>query len=121
MSTTIDVGDCRPPLTEALAIVSIGPRSRTADGAIPGRESSPAVDRARARTGPARRRDPGGGRISTSRWLRTLGRSAMNLLLDTHAFILVDSNRDSCRRFALAALRDPANSVWFSVVNVGRW
>jgi PIN domain nuclease of toxin-antitoxin system len=42
----------------------------------------------------------------------------MNLLLDTHTFIWWDSDPGQLSAPALAALRDPANSVWFSVVSV---
>jgi PIN domain nuclease of toxin-antitoxin system len=42
----------------------------------------------------------------------------MNLLLDTHTFIWWDSDPTRLSRPALAALRDPANTVWFSVVSV---
>ncbi len=41
----------------------------------------------------------------------------MKLLLDTHAFIWWDSATQLSAP-ALAALCDPANSVWFSVVSV---
>ncbi len=42
----------------------------------------------------------------------------MRLLLDTHTFIWWDSNPAQLSAVALAALRDPANSVWLSVVSV---
>lgn len=42
----------------------------------------------------------------------------MKLLLDTHALIWWDSDPRQLSFVALAALRDPANSVWLSVVNV---
>jgi PIN domain nuclease of toxin-antitoxin system len=42
----------------------------------------------------------------------------MKLLLDTHAFIWWDSDPQQLSPTALAALQDPANSVWFSVVSV---
>ena len=42
----------------------------------------------------------------------------MKLLLDTHAFIWWDSDPGQLSAPALAALRDPANVVWFSVVSV---
>jgi PIN domain nuclease of toxin-antitoxin system len=42
----------------------------------------------------------------------------MKLLLDSHAFIWWDSDPGQLSAPALAALRDPANSVWFSVVSV---
>jgi PIN domain nuclease of toxin-antitoxin system len=42
----------------------------------------------------------------------------MRLLLDTNAFIWFDSNPGKLSATALAALQDPANSVWFSVVSV---
>jgi PIN domain nuclease of toxin-antitoxin system len=42
----------------------------------------------------------------------------MKLLLDTHTFIWWDSDPSQLSQAALAALRDPANLVWFSVVNV---
>jgi PIN domain nuclease of toxin-antitoxin system len=42
----------------------------------------------------------------------------MKLLLDTHTFIWWDSDPSQLSPAALAALRDPANAVWFSVVNV---
>lgn len=42
----------------------------------------------------------------------------MKLLLDTHAFIWWDSDPGQLSAAALAALRDPANSVWLSVVSV---
>ncbi len=42
----------------------------------------------------------------------------MNLLLDTHVFIWWDSNPGRLSAPALAAIRDPANTVWFSVVSV---
>jgi PIN domain nuclease of toxin-antitoxin system len=41
----------------------------------------------------------------------------MRLLLDTRAFIWWDSHPGQLSARALAALRDPENSVWFSVVN----
>lgn len=42
----------------------------------------------------------------------------MKLLLDTHAFIWWDSDPTQLSAPALAALRDPANEVWLSVVSV---
>ena len=42
----------------------------------------------------------------------------MKLLLDTHAFIWCDSDPGQLSATARAALLDPANSVWFSVVSV---
>ena len=42
----------------------------------------------------------------------------MRLLLDTHTFIWWDSNPAQLSAVASAALRDPANSVWLSVVSV---
>jgi PIN domain nuclease of toxin-antitoxin system len=42
----------------------------------------------------------------------------MKLLLDTHTFMWWDSDPRQLSGPALAALRDPANEVWFSVVNV---
>jgi PIN domain nuclease of toxin-antitoxin system len=42
----------------------------------------------------------------------------MKLLLDTHTLIWWDSDPTRLSHPALAALRDPANTVWFSVVNV---
>lgn len=42
----------------------------------------------------------------------------MRLLLDTHAFIWWDSDPTQLSATALTALRDPANSVWFSVVSI---
>ena len=42
----------------------------------------------------------------------------MKLLLDTNAFIWWDSDPGQLSAAALAALRDPANEVWFSAVNV---
>jgi len=42
----------------------------------------------------------------------------MKLLLDTHAFIWWDSDPGQLSAPVLAALRDSANSVWFSVVSV---
>jgi PIN domain nuclease of toxin-antitoxin system len=42
----------------------------------------------------------------------------MKLLLDTHTFFWWDSDPGQLSAPALAALRDPANSVWFSVVSV---
>jgi PIN domain nuclease of toxin-antitoxin system len=42
----------------------------------------------------------------------------MKLLLDTHAFIWWDSDPSLLSAPALAALRDPANEVWLSVVSV---
>lgn len=42
----------------------------------------------------------------------------MNLLLDTHSFIWWDSDPGQLSAPALAALRDPANSVWLSTVSV---
>jgi PIN domain nuclease of toxin-antitoxin system len=42
----------------------------------------------------------------------------MKLLLDTHALIWWDSDPGQLSALALAALRDPVNSVWFSVVSV---
>jgi PIN domain nuclease of toxin-antitoxin system len=42
----------------------------------------------------------------------------MKLLLDTHAFIWWDSDPAQLSAPALAALRDPANEVWLSVVSV---
>src|SRR5437660_876360 len=42
----------------------------------------------------------------------------MKLLLDTHVFIWWDSDPGQLSAPALAALRDPANSVWLSVVSV---
>ncbi len=40
----------------------------------------------------------------------------MRLLLDTHTLIWWDS--DPARLSALAALRDPANTIWLSVVSI---
>ena len=42
----------------------------------------------------------------------------MNLLLDTHAFIWWDSDPVQLSPRVAAALRDPANTVWLSVVSV---
>jgi PIN domain nuclease of toxin-antitoxin system len=42
----------------------------------------------------------------------------MRLLLDTHTFIWWDSDPARLSAGALAALRDPANIVWLSVVSV---
>jgi len=42
----------------------------------------------------------------------------MNLLLDTHAFIWWDGDQTKLSSRALAALYDPANTVWFSVVSI---
>jgi PIN domain nuclease of toxin-antitoxin system len=42
----------------------------------------------------------------------------MRLLLDTHAFIWWDSDPSRLSAPALAALRDPANTVWLSVVSI---
>jgi PIN domain nuclease of toxin-antitoxin system len=42
----------------------------------------------------------------------------MKLLLDTHTFIWWDSDPGRLSAAAIGTLRDPANSVWFSVVNV---
>jgi PIN domain nuclease of toxin-antitoxin system len=42
----------------------------------------------------------------------------MKLVLDTHAFIWWDSDPAQLSAVALAALRDPANEVWLSVVSV---
>src|SRR5262249_10304465 len=42
----------------------------------------------------------------------------MKLLLDTHAFMWWDNDPARLSPHALAALRDPANTVWFSVVSV---
>ena len=42
----------------------------------------------------------------------------MKLLLDTHTFIWWDSDPARLSSVALAALRDPANRVWLSVVSV---
>lgn len=42
----------------------------------------------------------------------------MKLLLDTHAFIWWDGDPAKLSPRALAALRDPANTVWFSTVSV---
>lgn len=42
----------------------------------------------------------------------------MRLLLDTHTFIWWDSDPDRLSAAALAALRDPVNTVWISVVSV---
>lgn len=42
----------------------------------------------------------------------------MKLLLDTHAFIWWDSDPAKLSAAALAALRDPMNEVWLSVVSV---
>jgi PIN domain nuclease of toxin-antitoxin system len=42
----------------------------------------------------------------------------MKLLLDTHAFIWWDSDPARLSVPALAALRDPANAVWVSVVSI---
>lgn len=42
----------------------------------------------------------------------------MRLLLDTHAFIWWDSDPAQLSAVALAALRDPVNTVWLSVVSV---
>ncbi len=42
----------------------------------------------------------------------------MKLLLDTHVFIWWDSDPGKISAPALAALRDPANTVWFSVVSI---
>jgi len=42
----------------------------------------------------------------------------MKLLLDTHAFIWWDSDPLRLPANVVAALRDPANSVWLSVASV---
>lgn len=42
----------------------------------------------------------------------------MNLLLDTHAFIWWDSNPAKLSPRALAAIRNPANTKWISVVSI---
>jgi PIN domain nuclease of toxin-antitoxin system len=42
----------------------------------------------------------------------------MKLLLDTHALIWWDSDPAQLSAAVLAALRDPANEVWLSVVSV---
>lgn len=42
----------------------------------------------------------------------------MKLLLDTHTFIWWDSDPGQLSASALAALRDPANSAWLSVVSI---
>jgi PIN domain nuclease of toxin-antitoxin system len=42
----------------------------------------------------------------------------MKLLLDTNAFMWWDSDLSQLSAPALTALHDPANEVWFSVVNV---
>jgi PIN domain nuclease of toxin-antitoxin system len=42
----------------------------------------------------------------------------MKLLLDTHAFMWWDSNPANLSPLALAALRDPANTKWISVVSI---
>jgi PIN domain nuclease of toxin-antitoxin system len=42
----------------------------------------------------------------------------MMLLLDTHTFIWWDSEPAKLSVLALAALRDPANTAWLSVVSV---
>jgi len=42
----------------------------------------------------------------------------MNLLLDNHAFISWDGDQTKLSSRALAALYDPANTVWFSVVSI---
>jgi PIN domain nuclease of toxin-antitoxin system len=42
----------------------------------------------------------------------------MRLLLDTHTFVWWDSDPARLSAVALAALRDPANTVWLSVVSV---
>ena len=42
----------------------------------------------------------------------------MKLLLDTHTFIWMDSDPGRLSVTAAAALRDPANEVWLSVVSV---
>jgi PIN domain nuclease of toxin-antitoxin system len=42
----------------------------------------------------------------------------MKLLLDTHTFIWWDSDPKRLSAPALAALRDPVNSIWLSVVSV---
>ena len=42
----------------------------------------------------------------------------MRLLLDTHTFIWWDSDPAQLSAVALTALRDPANTVWLSVVSV---
>jgi len=42
----------------------------------------------------------------------------MKLLLDTHTFIWWDSDPVRLSTVALGAIRDPANSVWLSVVSI---
>lgn len=42
----------------------------------------------------------------------------MKLLLDTHTFIWWDSDPARLSAGSLAAIRDPANTVWLSVVSV---
>jgi PIN domain nuclease of toxin-antitoxin system len=42
----------------------------------------------------------------------------MRLLLDTHAFIWWDSDPAKLSAVALAAIHDPANTVWLSAVSV---
>ena len=42
----------------------------------------------------------------------------MKLLLDTHAFIWWDSDPTKLSPSVLAAISDPANEVWLSVVSV---
>ncbi len=42
----------------------------------------------------------------------------MKLLMDTHTLMWWDSDPRQLSMPALTALRDPANEVWFSVVNI---
>src|SRR5207249_7998139 len=66
----------------------------------------------------ARRIDSGGGRLRRATAGRFLDRPDMKLLLDTHAFMWWDSDPSRLSSTALAAVRDPANEVWVSVVCV---
>jgi PIN domain nuclease of toxin-antitoxin system len=47
-----------------------------------------------------------------------LGWRSLRLLLDTHTFTWWDSEPARLSAGALAALRDPANTIWLSVVSV---
>ena len=42
----------------------------------------------------------------------------MNLLLDTHTFMWLDSNSAKLSPAARMAIADPANQVWFSVASI---
>src|SRR5262249_49562980 len=118
MATAIDIRELPARLDEALALASAGGEVILLDGSNPRarlRAFGPGA-RACGRAAPRGASARAGFRCAAAR--RILGRTAMKLLLDTHAFIWWDSDPAQLSAPALAALRDPANETWLSVASV---